>query len=111
MEISLLIAVGAAAALMQLLIDRMAARRPAVGEWWYGGWMVICVMLSALEFAQGHASLGLLMAACAVIDGVKWWHYRKRRKRKRAAALLGEKSRALVTKLVRRQREATQGAS
>lgn len=109
MNLTLGIALGLAIALPgQWLCVR---KYPHLAEWWYGAWMVSCVVLAAFDFAQGAYVWGFLMIACAVIDGISWWKHRKRRKRKRAAALLGEKSRALIAKLVHRQREATQGAS
>ena len=94
----------------QVLVDRMARKRPQVAEWWFGCWMVIAVILSALSFAQGQPLLGAWLAICAAADCYMWWQRRKRRKRKRAMGLLGAKSRALITKLVMRQREAGSGA-
>jgi hypothetical protein len=81
-------------------------RNPHLAEWWYGIWMVVSVTMSAVMAAGDDWGLAVWFAFCAVIDGISWWNHRKRRKRKRATALLGAKSRARITKLVLRQREA-----
>lgn len=91
---------------MQMLVDRMACKHPQIGEWWFGSWMAVCVVLSALSFAQGQPGMGAWMAFLAICDGYFWWEYRKRRKRKRAPRVFGAKSRALIAKLIARQREA-----
>jgi uncharacterized membrane protein HdeD (DUF308 family) len=95
--------------IMQLLAGRMAERRAGFGELWYGLMTVVAVAISAVELARRDWLVSVFLAVCALANGWMWWQYHKRRRRKRRVlALMGAKSRALIGRLVLRQREAVQ---
>jgi len=89
-------------------INWKADERPMFGYLWYGIWMVADVAVAATSLAKHDMASFLILAACAVINGIMWWNFRKRRKKKKAAALAGAKSRARIEKLVRKVREKAQ---
>jgi hypothetical protein len=86
-------------------INWKSGKQPMFGYLWYGIWTVADVIVAAVALAQHNMAQTLLLAACAVINGIMWWQFRKRRKRKKAAALAGAKSRARIEALVRKVRE------
>lgn len=82
--------------------------KPWWPEAWFGINMVANVVIAALNLVWHQYGWVIAFIIFAIMDGIQWWRWHKKRRKKRpVGALVGEKSRALIAKLVRTQREAT----
>lgn len=89
-------------------VSAYSMRHPDFGYYWFGAWLLWCVVQAALDLAGGRWTEFLLDVVFGAVFFCYWWMCRKRRKRKRAMELAGYKAKAVLEKIAAKQRETAQ---
>jgi hypothetical protein len=87
-------------------MDRRCARNPRLGLWWYGLFTVADAAIAATAFTSHRWGLALAFTIFALLAAWMWYDCWNKRRKKRAPKLAGYKGRALMERLLSRQREA-----